>query len=89
MIFSKITCDTNGHIVIILEEIVQEYLQNHIPFYITLVNETCMEKGIDDEDFIIKRNIHGCAGFEQYAASRLLEEYVTKCNTKGSLNSDN
>ena len=41
-----------------------------------------MEKGIDDEDFIIKRNIHGCVGFEQYTASRLLEDYVTKCNTK-------
>ena len=36
-----------------------------------------MEKRIDYEDFIIKLNIHGCAGFEQYTASHLLEDYVT------------
>ena len=40
-------------------------------------------------DFIIKLNIHGCAGFEQYTASYLIEEYVTKYNTKEGLNSDN
>ena len=39
--------------------------------------ETYMEKRIDYEDFIIKLNIHGCAGFEQYTASHLLEDYVT------------
>ena len=48
-----------------------------------------MKKGIDYEDFIIKLNIHGCVGFEQYTASCLLEKYVTKYNTKGGLNSDN
>ena len=49
--------------------------------------ETCMEIGIDYEDFIIKLNIHDCVGFEQYIASHLLEDYVTKYNTKGDLNS--
>ena len=29
------------------------------------------------------------ARFEQYTASHLVEDYVTKYNTKGSLNSDN
>ena len=51
--------------------------------------ETCMKKGVDCKDFIIKLHIHGCAGFEQYTASRLLEDYVTKYNTKGGLISDN
>ena len=51
--------------------------------------ETCMEIGIDYEDFIIKLNIHDCAGFEQYIASHLLEDYVTKYNTKRGLNSNN
>ena len=37
-----------------------------------------MKKDIDYKDFIIKLNIHGCAGFEQYRASHLLEDYVTK-----------
>ena len=47
-----------------------------------------MKKGIDYEDFIIKLNIHGCAGLDQYTASHLLENYVTKYNTKGGVNSD-
>ena len=29
------------------------------------------------------------AGFEQYTASHLIEDYITKYNTKGGLNSDN
>ena len=41
------------------------------------------------EDFIIKLNIYGCVGFEQYTASHLIEDYVTKNSTKGSLNADN
>ena len=36
-----------------------------------------------------KFNIYGCAGVEQYTASHLIEDYVTKYNTKGCLNSDN
>ena len=48
-----------------------------------------MKKDIDCEDFIIKLNIYDCARFEQYIASHLLEDYVTKYNTKGGLNSDN
>ena len=27
------------------------------------------------EAFIIKLNIHGCSGFEQYTASHLIEDY--------------
>ena len=48
-----------------------------------------MKKDIDYEYFIIKLNIHNCAGFEQYTASHLLEDYVKKYNTKGGLNSNN
>ena len=48
-----------------------------------------MKKDVDYEDFIIKLNMYGCAGFEQYTASHLLEDYMTKYNTKGGLNSDN
>ena len=44
---------------------------------------------INYEDFIIKLNIHGCSCFEQYTAAHLIEDYVTKYNTKGGLNSDN
>ena len=44
---------------------------------------------INYEDFIIKLNIHGCAGFEQYTTSHLIEDYVTQYNTKGGLNFDN
>ena len=29
------------------------------------------------------------AGFEQYTASHLIEDYITKYNTKGGLNSNN
>ena len=38
---------------------------------------------------MIKLNMHGCAGFEQYTASHLIEDYVTTYNIKGGLNSDN
>ena len=48
-----------------------------------------MKKDIDYEYFIIKLNIHNYAGFEQYTASHLLEDYVKKYNTKGGLNSNN
>ena len=51
--------------------------------------DSCIKKKINYEDFITKLNIHGCAGFEQYTASRLIEHYVIKYNTKGGLNSDN
>ena len=44
---------------------------------------------INYEDFIIKLNIHCCVDFEQYTASNLIEDYITKYNTKGGLNSDN
>ena len=44
---------------------------------------------ISYEDFLIKLNIHGCAGFAQYTASHLIEDYEIKYNTKGGLNSDN
>ena len=44
---------------------------------------------INYEAFIIKLNIYGCAGFEQYTASHLIEDYLTTHNTKGSLNCDN
>ena len=47
------------------------------------------KKCIDYEDFNINLNIHGCAKFEQYTASHLLEDYVTKFNTKGDLNFNN
>ena len=48
-----------------------------------------MKNDIDYEDFIIKLNIHRCAVFEKYTTPHLLEDYVTKYNTKGGLNSDN
>ena len=48
-----------------------------------------MKNNIDYEDFIIKLNIDGCVGFEQYTTSHLIEDYVTKYNTKGGLDSDN
>ena len=51
--------------------------------------QTCMKKSINYEDFIIKFNIHHCAGFDEYTASHLLNDYVTKYNTKGGLNFDN
>ena len=35
-----------------------------------------MKKGIDYEDFIIKFNIHRCAGFDEYTASHLLNENI-------------
>ena len=45
-----------------------------------------MKKKINYKDNI---NIHGCARFEQYTASHLIENYVTKHDTKGCLNFDN
>ena len=44
---------------------------------------------INYEDCIIKFNIHGCSGFEQYPASYLIENYVTKYNTIWGVDSDN
>ena len=51
--------------------------------------ETCKEKGINYENFLIQLNIHGCVGFEQYTASHLIENYICKYTTKGGSNSDN
>ena len=48
-----------------------------------------MKNKTNYEEIIIKFNIYGCAGVEQYTASHLIEDYVTKYNTKGCLNSDN
>ena len=101
-LFSKIICDTNGqpryhsrrnHPRILAEPHSFLYFGGYNDTQRLLSNrtgyETCMKKGIDYEDFIIKLNIHGCAGLEQYTASHLLEDYVTKYNTKGGVNSDN
>ena len=51
--------------------------------------DTCMKHNIDYEDFIIKLNFHVSVGFGQCTAVNLIEDYVTKYNTKGGLNSDN
>ena len=101
-IFSKIICDSNGqpryhsrrsHPIILAEPHFFLYYEDNNDTQRLLCNrtwyETCMKNYIDYEDFIIKLNIHGCAGFEQYTASHLIEDYVTKYNTKGGLNSDN
>ena len=37
---------------------------------------TCMEKGINYENFLVQLNIHGCVGFKQYAASHLIDNYI-------------
>ena len=101
-IYSKIICDSNGqpryhprrnHPRILAEPHSFLYYGGNNDTQRLLCNrtgyETCKKMGIDYEDFIIKLNIHGCAGFEQYTASHLIEDYVTKYNTKGGLNSDN
>ena len=102
-LFSKIICDTNGQHRCHSRRNHPRILGEPHTFYITKVimthndylvtnrtgYETCMEKGIDYRDFIMEFNIHGCVRFEQYTASRLLEYYATKYNTKGGLNSDN
>ena len=46
-------------------------------------------KNINYEDFIIKLNIHGCVGFEYYTDVHLIEDYMTKHNTRGGLIFDN
>ena len=51
--------------------------------------DTCIKKKINYEDFIIKLNIHGCVGFEQYTATHLIKDSITKYNIKGGLQSDN
>ena len=48
-----------------------------------------MKNDINYEDCIIKFNILGCSGFEQYPASYLIENYVTKYNTIWGVDSDN
>ena len=48
-----------------------------------------MEKLINYENFLVQFNIHSCVGFEQYAASHLIENYICKYTTKGGVNSDN
>ena len=50
---------------------------------------TCMDKDIHHEDIIIKLNIHGCTRSEQYTASRVIKNYATKYNTKGSISFSN
>ena len=100
--FSKIICDSNGqpryycrrnHPRILAEphsflyyggnNDTQHLLCNRIGY------DTCMKNKINYEDFIIKLNNHGCDEIEQYTASHLIEDYITKYNTKGGLNSDN
>ena len=98
---SKIICDTNGqpryysrrnHPRILAESYSFLYYRGNNDTQRLLSNrtgyKTYMEKSIDYEDFIIKFNIHDCSGFEQYTASHLLEDYVTKYNTKWGLSSD-
>ena len=46
-------------------------------------------KNINYEDFIIKLNIHGCVGFEYCTDFYLIEDYITKYNTRGGLIFDN
>ena len=101
-LFSKIICDSNGqpryhcrrHHPRLLAELhsflyyggnndTQRLLCNMAGY------DTCRKMKINYEGFIIKLNIHGFAGFEQYTDSHLIEGYVTKYNTKGDLNSDN
>ena len=101
-LFSKIICDSNGqprnhcrrnHPRILAEPHSFLYYGGNNDTQRLLCNrtgyDTCMKKGINYEDFIIKLNIHGCASFEQYTASHLIEDYITKYNTKGGLNFDN
>ena len=47
-----------------------------------------MKNKINYEDFIIKLNNHGCDEFEKFTASHLVEDYITKYNTKWGLSSD-
>ena len=101
-LFSKIICDSNSqpryhcrrnHPRILAEPHSSLYYGGNNDTQRLLCNrtgyDTCIKKKINYEDFIIKRNIHCCAGFEQYTASHLIEDYITKYNTKGGLNSDN
>ena len=46
---------------------------------------TCIEKGINYAYFLAQLNIHGCVGFEQYTASRLLENIFANTLPKGVL----
>ena len=100
--FSKNICDSNGqpryrcrkkHPRILVEPRSFLYYGGNNDTQRLLCNrkgyDTCRKMKINYEDFIIKLNIHGCAGFEQYTVSRLTEDYVTKYNTKRGLNIDN
>ena len=101
-LFSKIICDSNGqpryhcrrnHTRILTEPHLFLYYGGNNDTQRLLCNRTgndaCRKMKINYEDFIIKLNIHGCASFEQYTASHLIEDYVIKYNTKGGLYSDN
>ena len=47
-----------------------------------------MDKDINYEDLIMKLNILWSAGIDQYKASHIIENYVTKYNPKGDVNPD-
>ena len=51
--------------------------------------DTCLKDKMNYDDFIIKLNNHGCTRFEKYIASHLIEDYISKYNTKGGLNFNN
>ena len=51
--------------------------------------DTCLKNKMNYDDFIIKLNNHGCTRFEKYIASHLIEDYISKYNTKGGLNFNN
>ena len=40
-------------------------------------------------DYCLKEPVMSLVGFEQYAASHLIENYICKYTTKGGSNSDN
>ena len=101
-LFSKIICDSNGqsryhckrnHPRILSELHSFLYYGGNIDTRRLLVNrkgyDTCTTKKNDSEHLFIKLNIHGCTRFEQYTASPLLDDHVTKYDIKRSLNSDN
>ena len=100
--FSKIICDSNGqpryhsrrnHPRILVEpHSFLHYGGNNDTQRLLVTwhnNETCIKMGVGYEDYIIKFNIHGCARLEQYTPFHLIEDYVTKYNTKWGFNSDN
>ena len=74
---------------LILFSTMEEIMTHKDYFVIELAIKHVWTKKIDYEDFITQLYIHGCAGFEQYTASHLIEDYICKYATKGGINSDN